>query len=139
MTSDNNRSGIAHFALNVTRVVFALMFMQHGAQKLLAAFGAESTAELLTQRWFAGVLELWGGALILIGLWTRPVAFVLAGEMAIAYFQAHAPRGWVPIMNGGELAVLYCFFFLFLAANGGGAFSVDGWWAARRRERVAGA
>lgn len=137
MTRVRAESGIAHFFLNAMRIVVALMFMQHGVQKLFAGFGANSAAELFTQRWLAGVLEFWGGALILVGLWTRPVAFVLAGQMAWAYFQSHLPRGWVPIMNRGELAVLYCFIFLFLAANGGGAFSVDGWWAARRRERIA--
>lgn len=138
MTTEGARTGIPHFFLNAMRIVVALMFMQHGVQKLFAGFGANSAAELLTPRWFAGVLEFWGGALILVGLWTRPVAFVLAGEMAWAYFQAHLPRGWIPIMNGGELAVLYCFFYLFLAANGGGAFSVDGWWEGRKRARVEG-
>lgn len=137
-TSEGARTGISHFALNAMRIVFGLMFMQHGAQKLFAVLGREEAAELLSQLWFAGVLEFWGGLLIVLGLFTRPVAFVLAGEMAWAYFQAHFPRGWVPIENGGERAVLFCFVFLFLAANGGGAFSLDGWLKARRRNVPAG-
>ena len=132
MTSEGTRSGISHFFLNTLRIVVALMFMQHGAQKLFAVFGAESAAEFMTQFWFAGVLEFYGGGLILLGLWTRPVAFLLAGEMAVAYFQAHFPSGWIPIMNRGELPVLFCWIYLFIAANGGGSFSVDGLLARRR-------
>jgi putative oxidoreductase len=75
--------------------------------------------------WFAGVLEFFGGALILIGLFTRPVAFLLSGMMAVAYFQAHAPGGFWPLENKGELAVLYCFLFLYIAAAGGGVWSLD--------------
>lgn len=137
MSSEGTRSGASHFFLNVMRIVVALMFMQHGAQKLLMMFGADSVAEFMTRRWWAGVLELYGGGLILLGFFTRPVAFLLAGEMAFAYFLSHFPRGMVPIMNGGELAVLYCWIFLFIAANGGGAFSLDGWLAARRKARTA--
>lgn len=135
-TSEGAHTGIAHFFLNAARIVFGLMFMQHGAQKLFAVLGREQAADLLTLTWFAGVLEFWGGLLIVLGLFTRPVAFILAGEMAVAYFLRHAPRDLFPIQNGGELAVLYCFFFLFLAANGGGAFSLDGFWAARKRNRL---
>jgi putative oxidoreductase len=138
MTSEGARSGIPHFFLNALRIVVALMFMQHGATKLLMMFGAESAAEFLTQRWFAGVLELYGGGLLVVGLFTRPVAFLLAGEMAFPYFMAHFPRGWVPVMNGGELSVLFCWTFLFLAANGGGSFSLDGLLAARRAAKTAG-
>jgi len=138
MTSEGARSGIPHFFLNALRIVVALMFMQHGAMKLLMMFGAENAAEFLTQRWFAGVLELYGGGLLVVGLFTRPVAFLLAGEMAFAYFIAHFPRGWVPIMNGGELPIIFCWTFLFLAANGGGAFSLDGLLAARRAAKTAG-
>ncbi len=134
MTSEGTRSGISHFFLNALRIVVALMFMQSGAQKLFAVFGAESAVEFMTQGWWAGVLEFYGGGLILLGLWTRPVAFLLAGEMAVAFFHAHLPRGWVPIMNGGERAVLYCWIFLFLAANGGGSFSLDGLLARRRAQ-----
>jgi putative oxidoreductase len=81
--------------------------------------------ELFSLIGLAGVLELFGGALLLVGLFTRPVAFILSGEMAFAYFMAHAPRGFWPILNGGELAALYSFVFLYLAAAGGGPWSLD--------------
>ena len=84
------------------------------------------------------MLELYGGGFILFGLWTRPVAFLLAGEMAVSYFQAHFPRDWVPIVNRGELTVLYCWVFSFIAANGGGSFSLDGFLAARRAAKSGG-
>lgn len=138
MTSEGARRGPSHFFLNALRIVTGLLFMQHGAQKLFAVLGRDTAAELFTQMWFAGVLEFYGGFLIVIGLFTRPVAFVLAGEMAVAYFQAHAPRGFWPILTGGELPALFCFIYLFLAANGGGRFSVDGLLAARKRARAAG-
>jgi putative oxidoreductase len=110
--------------LSLMRAVAGFLFSVHGAQKLFGALGAESV-ELLSLRGLAGVLEFFGGLLILGGLFTRPVAFVLSGQMAVAYFMAHAPRGFWPIQNGGELAVFYCFVFLFLAARGGGDLSLD--------------
>lgn len=125
MTKPTARTGLEDMLLGVARIVFGLMFMQHGAQKLFGMFGADGTAQLMSQMGLAGVLEFFGGLLIVIGLITRPVAFVLSGQMAVAYFIAHFSRGWVPIENGGELSVLYCFFFLYLAAAGGGAWSVD--------------
>jgi putative oxidoreductase len=81
-------------------------------------------------------LEFWGGLLVVLGLLTRPVAFVLAGEMAVAFFIAHFPRGGFPIENGGELTILYCFAWLYLAARGGGSFSLDGMMHARRAGAV---
>ncbi len=134
--SDDARSGIPHFFLNALRIVTGLLFMQHGAQKLFAIFGREEAVHLFSQMGLAAVLEFWGGLLIVLGLFTRPVAFVLAGEMAWAYFQAHFPRGWFPIMNRGELPILFCFIYLYLAANGGGSFSLDGLIAARRRAKA---
>jgi len=124
MAPSTSTNGITPKLLGLARIVFGLMFMQHGAQKLFGAFGG-SAVDLMTLRGLAGVLEFFGGLLIVVGLFTRPVAFVLSGQMAVAYFMAHLPRGLVPIENGGELAVLYSFFFLFLAAVGGGAWSVD--------------
>jgi len=111
------------FAL--TRVVFALLFACHGAMKLFGAFGGHS---MLHDPWVlaAGILEFGGGILTGLGLFTRPVAFVLSGEMAVAYFRAHFPHGFWPIVNHGELAVLYCFFFLYLSLHGAGALSIDG-------------
>jgi putative oxidoreductase len=113
--------------LSVLRIVTGFLFMAHGTQKLLG-FPAEPGMQqppLMSLVGLAGVLELFGGALILIGLFTRPVAFVLSGFMAVAYFMAHAPQGFWPILNRGELAVVYCFLFLYLAAAGGGEWSVD--------------
>ncbi len=113
--------------LSVLRVVAALLFMEHGTQKLFgfppSASGAGPAAFSLV--WFAAVLEFVGGLLLLAGLFTRPVAFVLAGEMAFAYWIAHAPRSPFPVLNGGDGAILYCFIFLYLAAAGGGAWSLD--------------
>ena len=137
MIADSTQSTVSEFFLNAMRIVFGLMFMQHGAQKLFAMFGREEAVQLFSQMGLAGVLEFFGGALIVLGLMTRPVAFVLAGEMAWAYFQAHFPRGWVPIMNRGETVVLFCWAFLYLAANGGGRFSLDGLIAARKRDSTA--
>jgi putative oxidoreductase len=104
--------------------------MQHGAQKLFGFLATEPGAAvpLLSLRGVGGVLEFFGGLLILLGLFTRPMAFILAGEMAVAYFMAHAPQGFWPIQNQGEKAVLYCFVFLYLCAAGGGAWSLDHLW-----------
>lgn len=111
------------------RIVAAYLFLQHGTAKLLhmphvAMFDQLQVFSLMG---LAGVLELVGGVLVLIGLFTREAAFVLSGEMAVAYFMAHAPQGnfLFPMLNGGEAAVLYCFVFLFFAAAGPGAWSVD--------------
>jgi putative oxidoreductase len=103
------------------------LFLAHGSQKLFAfpVTSAQPTAQLFTLFWLAGVCEFFGGSLILLGLFTRPVAFVLAGEMAVAYLSQHAPGGFWPILNRGELAVLYCFLWLYLVAAGGGPWSVD--------------
>ncbi len=124
--------------LSVLRIVAALIFMAHGTQKLLGfpAPPANGLPAMLTLAWFAGVLELVGGALLVVGLFTRPVGFVLSGQMAFAYFIAHAPRNLYPVLNGGDAAILYCFVFLYVAAAGGGAWSLD---AARRRGRLVGA
>lgn len=135
--ADTQQNRMSEITLNLMRIVFGLMFVQHGAQKLFAALGAEQAVEITSLYGLAGILEFWGGLLVVLGLFTRPVAFVLAGEMAFAYFMAHFPEGWVPILNRGELAVLYCFAFLFLAAHGGGSFSLDGVLETRRK-RAAG-
>lgn len=106
------------------RIVAGFLFSLHGVQKLFGALGGQSV-ELMSQRGVAGIIELVGGVLIAIGLFTSPVAFIASGEMAVAYFQAHLPRGFWPIQNGGELAALYCFLFLYFAAVGSGKWSVD--------------
>lgn len=114
--------------LSVLRIVTALLFVAHGTQKWL---GLPVPRPSMTTLWslsgVAGQLELVGGFLLLLGLFTRPVAFLLSGLMAFAYFIAHAPQGFWPIVNRGELAVLYCFVFLYLAAAGGGPWSLDRW------------
>lgn len=108
------------------RIVAGFLFMQHGGQKLLGWFPSpEMGGSLPPLVMAAGVLELAGGALVLVGLFTRPVAFVLSGEMAVAYFMAHFPQAALPIQNRGEPAALFAFIFLFLAANGSGGFSLD--------------
>ena len=123
------------------RVVTGALFMQHGAQKLFgwllkadAAFAG--APPLFSQFWFAGVLELFGGALIAIGLLTRPVAFLLAGQMAVAYYLAHSPNAFWPILNGGEGALLFCFVFLYLSVTGAGPHSVDGLLRRRRNDNT---
>ena len=119
------------WALTALRVVTGFLFFQHGYPKLFGglpgAGGVDPAAELLSVIWVSGFLEVVGGLLIMDGLFTRPVAFVLAGEMAVAYFWRHAPQGFWPGSNRGELAALYCFVFLYLCAAGGGSWSVDGW------------
>jgi len=111
----------------ILRIVVAGLFLAHGSAKLLhiphvAQF---DNVQLTSLVGIAGVLELLGGFLLLIGLFTRPVAFILSGEMAVAYFMAHQPRGLLPILNGGELAAIYTFVFLYFAVAGGGPWSVD--------------
>ena len=113
-------------ALNLLRIVTGFLFWQHGAQKLFGFPGGEPVGDFFGIMGLAGLLEIAGGALLVLGLFTRPVAFVLAGEMAWAYFQVSAPEGFWPLLNGGETAALYSFLFLYVAARGGGVFSLDG-------------
>lgn len=137
MTANEIETIWAPRLLSVLRIVAALLFLQHGSQKLfgLPFPAANGLPAVGTLGWIAGVIELVGGVMLLLGLFTRPVAFILSGQMAFAYFIAHAPRGLFPIStngNGGELAIVYCFLFLFLVAAGAGAWSLD---AALRRTR----
>jgi putative oxidoreductase len=115
------------YLLSLLRIVAAFLFIAHGTQKLFAwpIDEPRDAAQLLSLMGLAGVLETFGGTLLLLGWLTRPVAFLLAGEMAVAYFMSHFPRGFWPILNRGELPVLYCFLFLYLAAIGGGPWSID--------------
>lgn len=121
-------SVISAALLSVLRIVAAFLFMAHGTQKLFSfpAARAAGEPELLSLIGVAGMLEAFGGALLLVGLFTRLIAFILSGQMAFAYFIAHAPSGFWPLLNGGELAALYCFLFLYFAAAGGGPWGVDG-------------
>ena len=113
----------------VMRIVVGFLFACHGAQKLLGMFGgvdrAGATAPLMSMYGLAGVIELVGGLLIVVGLFTGYAAFIASGEMAGAYFMAHLPRGFWPIQNTGELAALYCFVFLYIASRGAVAWGID--------------
>ena len=114
-------------ALAVLRIVTALLFIGHGTMKLFGFPAGDNpmTVELFSMMGLAGILEVFGGLLLLFGLFTRPVAFVLAGQMAVAYFMAHAPQSIYPALNGGDAAILFCFVFLYLVFAGPGAWSVD--------------
>jgi putative oxidoreductase len=117
----------APLALGILRIVTALLFIEHGTQKLFGFPPSDRPAagfemSLMT---LAGVLEAFGGLLILLGLFTRPVAFILSGQMAVAYFMAHASQNLYPVNNGGDAAILYCFVFLYLVFAGPGALSLD--------------
>ena len=113
--------------LSILRIVAGLLYMTHGIAKHLKYPPLPMFAKLdpVSLLGLAGGLELVGGALLILGLFTRPVAFILSGQMAVAYFMAHAPRGFHPLVNGGEVAILYCFLFLYIAAAGAGPWSVD--------------
>jgi putative oxidoreductase len=112
--------------LGVLRIVAAILFIEHGTQKLFGFPPSDHPLpEMFTLLWFAGVLEAFGGLLLLIGLFTRPVAFILSGQMAVAYWMAHAPGSIYPAVNKGDAAILFCFLFLYIAAAGPGAFSLD--------------
>ena len=113
--------------LSILRIIVGFLYVQHGTAKL---FGAPHVAmfdglQLVSLLGLAGILEFVGGLLILLGLFTRQTAFILSGQMAVAYFMAHAPNGFLPILNQGELAVLYCFVFLYFSFAGAGAYSID--------------
>ena len=141
--------------LSVTRAMAGLLYLQHGLQKLFVfpgpmppppgappppggGMGPPQAAELLSFMGMTGCLELVGGLLLVVGLFTRPVAFILSGMMAVAYFMVHAPKGFYPILNGGDLAILFCFFFLYLFFAGGGVWSLDAMMARRKAEAAAG-
>jgi len=115
---------VSPYLRSILRIMAGFTFMAHGTMKLFA-FPAGMTVHLFSQMGLAGVLETFGGALLLLGLFTRPVAFILAGEMAVAFFQVHFPRNFWPVLSGGELAVLYCFVWLYISAAGPGPWSLD--------------
>jgi len=114
-------------ALSLLRIIAGLMIIEHGMGKLFGfpALPAYANIQPLSLLGAAGVIELVGGALLIIGLFTQPAAFILSGEMAVAYFMAHASKGFYPLLNGGTLAIMYCFAFLYLATAGAGPWSVD--------------
>jgi putative oxidoreductase len=130
-------SSRAPYLLSLLRIVTAFLFMQYGSAKLLAIPAAVmpggGTAPLMSLAGIAGALELVGGALLLLGLFTRPVAFLLSGEMAFAYFMGHAPQGFWPVLNQGSPAILFCFIWLYISSAGSGPWSLDALRAKRRR------
>ena len=122
-----NMNEAKQITLFLLRIVSGLLFLQAGGMKIFDWFGGIPGGHppFLSQVWIGGVLEFYGGLAILLGLFTRPVAFILAGEMAVAYFQFHQPKGFWPIQNNGQQAVLFCFIFLLFAAHGAGNWSLD--------------
>lgn len=126
MSFNNLTTTWAPRGLSVLRIMSAVLFMEHGTLKILGfPDSGRPTPEILSLIGISGVIELFGGALLVLGLFTRPVAFVLSGVMASAYFIAHAPRSFFPVLNGGDAAILYCFVFLYFVLAGGGAWSID--------------
>jgi len=118
------RTSFESYAYAAMRIVIGLLFLFHGLQKVFGMYGREAVP-LISRAGAAGIIELVGGVLVMIGLFTSPVAFICSGEMAFAYFLAHAPSGFWPIVNRGELAALYCFVFLYISARGAGPASLD--------------
>lgn len=118
---------VAPRLLSILRIVVALLFLEHGTEKFFGFPGAPANGFPVFPSliWWQGLIEVAGGILLLFGLFTRLTAFILAGDMAIAYWMAHAPKSPYPVLNGGDAAVLYCFVFLYIAAAGGGAWSLD--------------
>ena len=129
------QSATAHYApyvLSIVRIVVALLFFEHGLSRLFGFPSPLPTPALFSLYWFAGAIELAGGALLALGLFTRVAAFIMSGEMAFAYFLSHAPHGFFPILNRGDGAILYCFIFFYIAFAGAGPWSLD----ARLRKRA---
>jgi putative oxidoreductase len=120
--------------LSILRIIAAIMFMSAGTMKLFGfpAFAGMPPIELWSLMGLAGVLETFGGLLLLVGFLARPVAFILAGEMAFAYFIGHAPQGFWPILNQGQPAILYCFIWLYISSRGAGVWSIDAWRAKKK-------
>lgn len=115
----------APYLFALLRIVSGLMFAMHGTQKLFGFPGDKDPVQLLSLMGLAGLIEFGGGLLIAVGFFAGYAAFIASGEMAVAYFMAHASQGWSPVVNGGETAVLYCFLFLYVAAHGAGVWSID--------------
>ena len=113
------------YVLSILRIVAAILFFEHGTQKILGIPEPKYVPEMFSLTWVAGIMEIVGGALLILGLFTRPVAFLLSGQMAVAYWMAHAPNNMFPVLNGGDAAILFCFVFLYLVFAGPGPWSLD--------------
>ncbi len=124
---------LAPYILSVLRIVAALLFLEHGMSRLFGFPSPLPTPHLFTLYWFAGAIEFAGAVLVALGLFTRPAAFIMSGEMAFAYFLSHAPHGLFPILNRGDGAILYCFIFFYLVFAGPGPLSLDALWRKDRK------
>lgn len=121
----------APYVLSILRIVAGLLFLEHGMSRLFGFPSPLPPSPILSLYWFAGAIEFFGGLLVLLGLFTRPAAFIMSGEMAFAYFMSHAPHGLFPILNRGDAAILFCFIFLYLVFAGAGPWSLDALWRQR--------
>ena len=130
--ASNALASYAPLMRSLLRIVAALIFFAHGTQKILGFPASDMNPAVLSLPWIAGIMELVGGALLIVGLFSRPVAFLLSGLMAAAYWLAHAPQSPYPVLNGGDAAILYCFVFLYIFVAGPGPVSID---AMRGRHR----
>jgi putative oxidoreductase len=119
-------AALSPYALAALRIMAALLFIEHGTQKMFGFPAAEFSPGFGTLIWFAALVEIVGGALVLVGQWTRIAAFICSGQMAVAYWMAHAPQSVFPVLNGGDAAILFCFVFLYLVFAGPGALSLEG-------------
>jgi len=135
MTLGDRIHDYAPYVRSVVRIVVALLFFEHGLSKLFG-FPSPHMPDPFTLNWFAGAIEFIGGALLVAGLFTRPAALIMSGEMAFGYFLSHAPRGFFPQLNGGDAAILYCFIFLYFVFAGAGPWSLGAWLNARRASGV---
>ena len=136
MTNDSFPARVAPHLLSILRIVAALLFIEHGTSHLFAFPRAMPTPPVFTLYWFAGSIELVGGIMLTLGLFSRAAAFIMSGEMAFAYFLSHATRSFYPVVNGGDGAILFCFIFLYVACAGPGPWSLDAFIGSAHRQRL---